>query len=214
MTLWAYLSDNAGRLVFLAEQHTQLVLVSVAISTVVALAIAFGAQPVPQLRTAALAVAGTLLTIPSFALFALMIPLFGLGPTPTIIALATYGVFPILRNAVTGIDAVDPAIIDAARGLGMSSSRRLATVVFPLAWPIILNGIRTASIMLVATGAIGAVVQGPGLGKQIFTGLERIGGANALNQTLSGVIGVVAVALALDLLFALIAKATTLRGLR
>ena len=89
----------------------------------------------------------------------------------------------------------------------------MRTVVIPLAWPVILNGIRTATIMLVATAAIGAVVRGPGLGELIFRGLARIGGANALYEALTGVIGVVLVALVLDLLFVLIAKLTTLRGL-
>jgi osmoprotectant transport system permease protein len=89
----------------------------------------------------------------------------------------------------------------------------MRTVVSPLAWPVILNGIRTATIMLVATAAIGAVVRGPELGQLIFRGLERIGGANALEEALSGVIGVMLVALVLDLLFIVIAKITALRGL-
>jgi osmoprotectant transport system permease protein len=208
-----YLTDNALRLLFLAQQHAELVLLSVSIATVVAIGIALVTESLPRLRHAFLSVTGVMLTIPSFALFALMIPLLGLGTAPTVAALALYGVFPILRNTVTGIEGVDEAVIDAARGLGMSRARRMRSVVFPLAWPVILNGIRTATIMLVATAAIGAVVRGPGLGDLIFRGLARIGGANALYEALTGVIGVVLVALVLDLLFVLIAKLTTLRGL-
>ncbi|WP_434614174.1 ABC transporter permease [Arthrobacter sp. A5] len=211
--LLSYLADNATRLLFLAEQHAELVLISVAISAVIGIGLALVTESMPGLRQALLSVTGTLLTIPSFALFALMIPLLGLGVAPTVVALAIYGIFPILRNTVTGIEGVDPAVIDAARGLGMGRGRRMRTVVIPLAWPVILNGIRTATIMLVATAAIGAVVRGPGLGELIFRGLARIGGANALNEALSGVIGVVLVALVLDLLFIAIAKITTLRGL-
>jgi osmoprotectant transport system permease protein len=208
-----YLADNALRLLFLAQQHAELVLLSVSISAVLAIGIALGTESFPRLRHAFLSVTGVMLTIPSFALFALMIPLLGLGTAPTVAALAVYGIFPILRNTVTGIEGVDAAVIDAARGLGMSRARRMRTVVIPLAWPVILNGIRTATIMLVATAAIGAVVRGPGLGELIFRGLARIGGANALYEALTGVIGVVLVALVLDLLFVLIAKLTTLRGL-
>jgi osmoprotectant transport system permease protein len=213
VNLISYIADNIDRLLFLTEQHIELVLISVAISAAVGIGLAVLTQSAPQLRQGLLSLTGTLLTIPSFALFALMIPLFGLGVAPTIVALAVYGVFPILRNTVTGIEGVDPAAIDAARGLGMGGGRRMRTVVLPLAWPVILNGIRTATIMLVATAAIGAVVRGPGLGELIFRGLARIGGANSLEEALSGVIGVVLVALVLDLLFIVIAKITTLRGL-
>lgn len=213
MKLLTYINENLTQLIFLTEQHIELVLISVLFSAVIGIGVALLTTATPKLRNALLSFTGTLLTIPSFALFALMIPLFGLGVIPTIVALVVYGIFPIMRNTVTGIEGVDPAIIDAARGLGMGPKRRMWSVVLPLAWPVILNGIRTASIMLVATAAIGAVVRGPGLGQLIFRGLERIGGANSLEETLSGVIGVVVVALVLDLLFIVIAKITTLRGL-
>lgn len=213
MSLLDYLSDNALRLAFLAQQHVELVLLSVSIATVLGVACAIVSESRPRLRQALLSVSGTILTVPSFALFALMIPLLGLGVAPSVTALALYGVFPVLRNAVTGIDGVDPAVVDAARGLGMSGRRRMLTVVLPLAWPVILNGIRTATIMLVATAAIGAAVRGPGLGELVFRGLARIGGANALNEALAGVIGIVLVALVLDLTFTLIKSITSPRGI-
>ncbi|WP_199566749.1 ABC transporter permease [Streptomyces triticagri] len=212
MNLLSYMSENAAYLWFLTRQHIELVLLSVLIASVVGVGLAVLTQTLPGLRRALLSVTGSLLTIPSFALFALAIPVMGLGVAPTIAALTVYGIFPILRNAVTGIEEVDPAAVEAARGLGMSSGRRLRTVILPLAWPVILNGIRTATIMLVATAAIGAVVRGPGLGQLIFQGLDRLGGANALEEALSGVIGVVCVALVLDLLFIAVAKITALRG--
>ncbi|MHA6695208.1 ABC transporter permease [Homoserinimonas sp. A520] len=213
MTIVDYLAANAGQVLFLMQQHVEVVLISVGTAAVIGVGLGFWADSRPMLRRALLSVTGTLLTIPSYALFALMIPLFGLGAGPTLAALVIYGIFPILQNTVTGIAGVDPAIIDAARGLGMSNRRRLRTIVLPLAWPVILNGIRVATIMLVATAAIAAAVNGPGLGELIFRGLARIGGANALNEVLTGVIGVVLVALALDLIFLLTAKLTTPRGL-
>lgn len=213
MHLVSYIRDNSDVLLFLTEQHIELVLLSVAISTVIGVGAALLTQSMPRLRGALVSMTGALLTIPSFALFALMIPVLGLGVTPTVVALAIYGVFPILGNTIAGLDGVDPAVVDAAKGLGMGPGRRMRTVVLPLAWPVILNGIRTATIMLVATAAIGAVVRGPGLGELIFRGLARLGGANALEQALSGVLGVVVVASILDLIFLAIARLTTLRGL-
>jgi len=213
MSLAQYVQDNSERLVYLTLQHLQVVLVSVAIATVIGVGIAAATERLPRVRRVALSISGTLLTIPSFALFGLMIPIVGLGVLPTVLALTTYAVFPILRNAVTGLEGVDPAVVDAARGMGMGTWRRLLVVRLPLAWPVILNGVRVATIMVVAIAAIGAAVRGPGLGELIFRGLSRIGGANALNEVLSGVLGVVLVALLLDIAFLVVAKLTTPRGL-
>jgi osmoprotectant transport system permease protein len=214
MNLLQYVGDNSERLTFLTLQHIQVVLVSVSIATVVAVGVAAVTERLPRARLLALSLTGTLLTIPSFALFGLLIPIVGLGVAPTVAALTTYAVFPILRNAVTGLEGVDVGVVDAARGMGMGTWRRLLTVRLPLAWPVILNGIRVATIMVVAIAAIGAAVRGPGLGELIFRGLARIGGANAVNEVLSGVLGVVLVALALDIAFLFVAKLTTPRGLR
>lgn len=213
MNFFDYLGENSERITFLLIQHVQVVLIAVGIATVISVLIAIGTERTPRLRAASLSVTGTILTIPSFALFGLMIPVFGLGVAPTILALTVYAVFPILRNTVTGLEGVDASVVDAARGMGMGPWRRLGRIRLPLAWPVILNGVRVATIMVVAIAAIGAAVQGPGLGQLIFRGLSRTGGANALNEALSGVVGVVAVALILDAIFMLIARLTTSRGL-
>lgn len=213
MNFFEYVATNWARIGHLLMQHVEVVLISVGIAIVVSLLVAVATERLPALRRVCLSTTSTFLTIPSFALFALMIPLFGLGVTPTILALTVYAIYPILRNAVTGLDGVSPGLIDAAQGMGMSALSRLFTVKLPLAWPVILNGIRVATIMVVATAAIGAAVRGPGLGELIFTGLSRIGGANALNETLSGVVGIVIVAGILDLLFVFIGRITTPRGL-
>ena len=84
----------------------------------------------------------------------------------------------------------------------------------PLAWPVVLNGIRIATIMSIAIAAIAAAVAGPGLGRLIFDGLSRIGGANALNDTLAGILGIALLALVLDLFFVLVSRLTTPRGIR
>jgi len=213
MSLLEYLQRNADRITLLTVQHVEVVLLSVAFASVIAIGLGLGTERAPRLRRSMLALTGTLLTIPSFALFGLLIPILGLGLAPTVVALTVYAVFPILRNTVTGLESVEPAVVEAARGMGMDSWQRLRLVRLPLAWPVILNGIRVATIMLVAIAAIGAAVRGPGLGELIFRGLARVGGANALNEALSGVVGVVLVALVLDLVFLILGKLTTPRGL-
>lgn len=213
MNFFEYVVTNWTRIGNLLMQHVEVVLISIGIAAVLSLTLAVLTERFAALRKVLLSTTSTFLTIPSFALFALMIPLFGLGVAPTILALTIYAIYPILRNAVTGLEGVAPSLIDAAQGMGMGAFRRLYQVKLPLAWPVILNGIRVATIMVVATAAIGAAVRGPGLGELIFTGLSRIGGANALNEALSGVVGIVIVAGLLDLLFVLIGRITTPRGL-
>lgn len=213
MSFIEYLRVNWSTVSFLTAQHVEVVLLAVGIATVVALLFVVATERSARVRRWGLSLTGTILTIPSFALFGLMIPLFGLGVAPTVLALTAYAIFPILRNAITGLDNVDSAVVDAARGVGMSAGQRLVKVRLPLAWPVILNGIRVSSIMVVAIAAIGAAVQGPGLGQLIFGGLARMGGANALNEALAGVVGVVAVAFVLDVVFLRIGRFTTSRGL-
>jgi osmoprotectant transport system permease protein len=213
VTFLDYVGENSTRITHLVVQHMQVVLISVALAAGVSIALAVATERFPQTRRVALSVTGTILTIPSFALFGLMIPLFGLGVTPTIVALTIYAVFPIFKNAVTGLETVDAGVVDAARGMGMGSRQRLWQVRMPLAWPVILNGVRVATIMVVAIAAIGAAVRGPGLGELIFRGLSRMGGANALNEALAGVIGVVVVAAVLDVCFLVLGRVTTPRGL-
>ncbi|MEV4675207.1 MULTISPECIES: ABC transporter permease [Actinomadura] len=214
MSFSDYLSERWPTIARLAAEHAEVVLIAVAVAAVVGIGLGIAVEDRPRARALALGVAGTLLTVPSLALFGLLIPLFGLGLAPTITALVLYAVFPILRNTITGLDGVPGAVEEAARGMGMSPLSRLLRIRLPLAWPVVLTGIRVATIMTVAIAAIAAAVAGPGLGELIFGGLARIGGANALNDTLAGTLGVAVLALVLDLLFVVLSRLTTARGLR
>lgn len=214
MTFREYLDYQWQDLLLYTMQHVQVVLISVGIGAVISILLGALVYDRPVARQIVLTVTATMLTIPSFALFGLLIPLLGLGVLPTITALTLYAIFPILRNVVTGLQSVPAEVEEAARGMGLSARRRMFVVRVPLAWPVLLNGVRIATILCVAIAAIAAAVNGPGLGQPIFEGLARIGGANSLNATLAGVIGVMLVALLLDLLFLLIARLTTPRGIR
>jgi osmoprotectant transport system permease protein len=214
MSFGDYLASRWEDITLLAIGHLQVVLIAVGIAAVLAIPLGAMVAGRPAASRPMLAITGTMLTIPSFALFGLLIPLFGLGATPAIVALVLYALFPIVRNTVTGLESVPSEVLDAARGMGLSTLRRLVVVRLPLAWPVILTGIRLATIMNVGIAAIAAAVAGPGLGQLIFDGLARIGGANALNDTLAGVLGVAVLALVLDLLFIGLVRLTTSRGLQ
>jgi osmoprotectant transport system permease protein len=156
----------------------------------------------------------TILTIPSLAMIGLLIPIVGLGVPPTVISLTLYGLLPIVRNSIVGLRGVDPSLIDAAQGIGMSRIARLAKVELPLAWPPILTGIRVSTQMLMGIAAIAAYASGPGLGNEIFRGIASLGSKNALNQVLAGTVGIIILALLFDAAYVLIGRLTIPRGIR
>lgn len=185
-------------------------LIAVALSLVIALLVYRSGAG----SKTAIAITSTFLTIPSFALLGLLIPKFGLGSKPTIIALVAYALLPIVRNAIVGLRGVDPALVDSARGMGMTKLRVLLRVELPIAWPVVLTGIRVSTQLIMGIAAIAAYVKGPGLGQSIFSGLARIGSVNSVNSTVAGTLGVIILALLFDLGFQIIGRMTTPRGLR
>ncbi len=214
MSLWEYVREEQDRLLELFIEHAQIVLTSMAIATIIGVGLGVLTYRNERARSLALAVTGVFLTIPSFALFGLLISPLGLGTTPAVVALVMYALLPIVRNTVTGLLAVDPAIVESAQGMGMSRWRRLLRIELPLAWPIIITGIRVSTQILVGIAAIAAVINGPGLGKDIFRALARIGTPSAVNQALGAVLGIVLLGLLLDLAFLILGKLTTSKGIR
>lgn len=154
------------------------------------------------------------LTIPSFALIGLLIAPFGFGVTPAVIVVTFFAALPILRNAVVGLTGIDKGVIESARGIGMSRFRTLVQVELPMAWPVILAGVRVSAQMVMGIAAITAYALGPGLGGFIFSGLSRLGGANSLESVITGVVAVIILALILDLLLVGLGRITTPRGIR
>ena len=156
----------------------------------------------------------TLLTIPSLALYVLLLGVTGLGWYPVLVALTIYALCPIVQNTIVGLRGVDSSVVESAAGIGMRRWQTLVRVEIPLAWPLILAGIRVSAALLVSTAAIGAVVLGPGLGNAIYAGLNRVGSPVALYFALSGLIGAAIVGLLLSGAFSLIHKLTVSRGIR
>ena len=158
--------------------HLQLTLIALLLSTVVALPLGIAATRSRWLEPAALAVAGIIQTIPSLALLALMVPLLAvmemrsIGFLPAICGLTLYGLFPILRNTVTGIGGVSPVYKEAARGVGMTPLQQLVRVELPLAMPVIVAGLRTATVWLVGIATLSTPVGATSLGNYIFSGLQ------------------------------------------
>lgn len=214
MSFFEYLGNNIDELLELGLEHIVIVAVSVALSSSIGVGVGVLTFRTDRPRKVALAVTSTFLTIPSLALFGIMIAFLGLGSLPTVVALTMYGLLPVLRNTVAGLRGVDPAIVESAKGMGVGDWERLRRIELPLAWPVIMTGMRVSTLLLVGIAAIAAIINGPGLGDPIFDGLGRIGGANALNEILLGVTGVIIVAVLFDLFYALLYRLTTSRGIR
>jgi len=212
--VWQFITDRSDQIVYNTLQHANLVIQAVALATVIAVALAVLITRVPRLSGLANALSAIGLTIPSFALVGLLLPLAGIGAITAFIAVTFYAVLPILRNAVVGLQGVDETLLESSRGLGMSELTSLWRVRLPLAWPVILAGVRTSMQMSMGIAAIAAYVLGPGLGGYIFTGLAQIGGANAVNYAVVGTVGIVIIALLADLLLLLLGRLTISKGIR
>lgn len=209
-----FIGSRWADIAFRAYQHASLVIQAVLIATIIALAIAVLVTSYQRLAPVANGISAVGLTIPSFALLGMLIPLVGIGTLPAIIVVIFYAVLPILRNAVVGLQSVDKSLIESARGMGMSPAAVFFRVRLRIAWPVIMTGVRISTQMSMGVAAIAAYVLGPGLGSYIYTGLSQIGGLNALNFALVGTIGVVVVALIVDALLVLVSRLTTSKGLR
>jgi osmoprotectant transport system permease protein len=209
-----YLAFSWDHVLELAIGHAIVVAISLAIAVVIGVSLGVLVYRRERAANVALAIAGTFLTIPSFALFGLFIPIFGLGYKPVIIGLVMYALLPILRNTVAGLRSVDPAIVESAKGMGMNARQQLLRIEMPLAWPVIIAGVRVSAMLLIGIAAIGAVIGGPGLGEDFFSGLARIGSATALNLVLGAMLAIIVLALLFDTFFNLLGKLTTPRGIR
>lgn len=165
-------------------------------------------------RELSLAITSVFLTLPSLALFTIFIPLVGLGFAPSFIALFLYSLLPILRNTITGLDGIDSSVLDAAKGMGLTSRQVLLRIQLPLAWPVILAGIRVSSMLIVGVAAIATLVAGGGLGDFIKSGLARLPLPNSLEAIWTGTLLCLVLALIIDLILQATKRATISRGIR
>ena len=149
-------------------------------------------------------------TIPSLALLGFMLPIFGIGKVPAVIALTLYALLPILRNTYTGITEVDPSLVDAGRGMGMTSRQILFMVELPMTLPILMAGVRTATVLTIGVAALATFIGAGGLGDIIMRGLNVMN----TNLILAGAIPAAILAIVFDYLLKVLEKKVTPRGLK
>ena len=208
-SLWQFMAQQSDKLLDQTITHIGLTCISLLIAVAIGLPLGIWIAQKNKAAWIVLGIAGILQTIPSIALLGFMIPLLGIGSLPAIAALFLYALLPVIRNTYTGITGVDPAITESARGMGMNKWQVLTSVELPLAMPVILAGIRTATVINVGVATLAAYIAAGGLGEFIFGGIAL----NNTNMILSGAIPAALLAIILDFLLSLIQK-TNLKRMR
>lgn len=194
--LWQTFNQRKYELLQALFEHIQISFIALLIATFIAIPIGIYLTRHTKLAEPIINITAVLQTIPSLALLGLMIPLFGIGRVPAIIALVIYALLPILRNTYTGIKEVDPSLKEAASGIGMNTYRQLTKVEVPLAMPVIMAGIRTAMVLIIGTATLAAFIGAGGLGDLILLGIDR----NNMSILLLGAIPAALLALLFDFL--------------
>ncbi|CAN5734400.1 glycine betaine ABC transporter substrate-binding protein [soil metagenome] len=204
MNFLEFVKQNWSEIFALTREHIFLVFVSTALAVIIGVPLGILLTRKKSLQTPVLGIANILQTVPSLALFGLLIPIsfIGIGATAAIIALTLYSFLPIIRNTVTGISGVDGRVKEAATAMGMTDWQILKMVELPLAAPVILTGIRVAVVIAVGVATIAAAVGAGGLGTYIFRGLRQ----NDNNLLLAGAIFSAVLALIADFALGQIAK--------
>jgi osmoprotectant transport system permease protein len=204
-----FMQEQSGKIFDQLLAHIGLTFISLLIAVAVGVPLGIFIAKRKVFSGAVLGFTGVLQTIPSIALLGFMIPLLGIGPKPAIVALFLYALLPIVRNTFTGITGVDPAVTDAARGMGMSGWQVLSKAELPLALPVILAGIRTATVINVGVATLAAYIAAGGLGEFIFGGIAL----NNTNMILAGAIPAALLAVLFDFILSKVQQ-LNLRKLR
>ena len=191
----SWLARNWDQVAVALYEHVLIALTALAIAAVISLALGVWAARRPRVFAATLAVTGALYTIPTLAFLALLIPVVGLGKTNVIIAMVAFSLVIMTRNVATGIRDVPADIVEAAKGMGMSAAQLLVRIELPLALPVIVAGLRIATVTVISVTTVGAYVNAGGLGTLIFNGIAT----DHAPKIWTGALGACALAVAADL---------------
>jgi osmoprotectant transport system permease protein len=205
LNLAGYFWERRSEIVALTGQHVVLVGVSTLLAALIGVPLGIVLTRRSRLARPVLAIAGVVQTIPSLALFGFLLPLpliGGIGAHTAIVALLVYAMLPVLRNTYAGILSVDPAVVEAATGLGMTPGQRLWWVELPLALPVVFAGVRIATVVSIGLATIAAAIGAGGLGVLIYRGIAIVDN----RQILAGAVPAALLALAADGLLGMIER--------
>lgn len=205
-----FLTDNGAELLLKTWEHLYISLIAALLGIIVAVPLGILLTRTSKGADAVMGILGVIQTVPSFAILALFIPLFGVGKVPAIIALFFYSVLPILRNTYTGVKGVNHSLMEAGTGMGMTNWERIRYVELPLAIPVIMAGIRISTVYLIGWATLAAYIGAGGLGDYIFSGLNLY----RVDFIIAGAVPVTLLALVVDLLLGQLEDWVTPKGLK
>ncbi|MBN1467427.1 MAG: ABC transporter permease [Fusobacteriaceae bacterium] len=190
-------------------KHLQITLLSVGLAILIGVPIGILISKNKKTANLVLNIANIFQTLPSLALFGLIIPILGIGIKPAVIVLFLYALLPIIKNTYIGINSVDPSSIEAGKGMGMTRRQILSMVEIPLALPIIMGGIRVSTVINIGTATIAALIGAGGLGDFIFKGISM----NSNNMILTGAIPTAILAILIDFTLGYFEKKLSPKGI-
>ena len=206
----AFLQEYGSQLLSKAVEHFYISMFALLLAIVVAVPLGILLSKTQRTANVVLTVAGVLQTIPTLAVLAIMIPIFGVGKTPAIVALFIYVLLPILNNTVLGVKNIDKNVIQAGQSMGMTKFQLMKDVEMPLALPLIISGIRLSSVYVISWATLASYVGGGGLGDLVFNGLNLY----QPPMIISAAIVVTLLALVIDFILSLVEKWVVPKGLK
>ena len=205
-----FMADHSGDLLEAVGEHLHIVGVSLLAALVIGVAVGIFISRHDRLASVVLSITGVIMTIPSLAMFAFMIPLLGIGLEPTWVALTLYALLPIIRNTYVSVRNVNPAMLEAGKGMGMTDMQILRKVRIPLALPVIMAGIRTSVVLTIGIAAIAAYIGAGGLGTYIFRGISQ----TYTESIIAGALAVSVLAILADLILGRLENWLVPKGLK
>lgn len=205
-----FMEANWSELLFKTWQHFYISITAVILGIVVAVPLGIWLTKYQRAAHIVMGIAGVIQTFPSLAILAFFIPIFGIGKLPAIAALFFYSVLPILRNTYTGVKGIDPKLVEAGRGMGMTGWERVIHLELPLAIPVIMAGVRLSTVYLISWATLASFIGAGGLGDYIFSGLNLY----QPEMIAAGAVPVTILALIVDYLFGKLETIVTPKGIR
>ncbi|MFD2831261.1 ABC transporter permease [Corticicoccus populi] len=205
-----FLNEYGGELFDKTLEHFYISIISLFIGILIAVPLGLLLAKNKKLSSGVLTTAGVLQTVPTLAILALMIPLFGVGKTPAIIALSIYILLPILNNTILGVQNIDSDVKEAGKSMGMTKFQVMRSIDFPLALPLIMSGIRLSSVYVISWATLASYIGAGGLGDFVFNGLNLYEPA----MIIAAAVLVTALALLTDFILSFVEKWTIPKGLK
>lgn len=208
-SFFEFLSYRGDEIIRLLIEHMQITGLAVLLAILVGVPTGIFITRKEKSANLIIGIANIFQTLPSLALFGLIIPFLGIGVTPSVFVLFLYALLPIIKNTYIGINSVDSSAIEAGRGMGMKSSQILTMVELPLALPVIMGGIRISTVINIGTATIASLIGAGGLGDLIFKGISM----NDSYLTLAGAVPTSLLAIGVDSILGMIENALVPKGL-